>query len=92
MFLTQYVFVPEEDGVIDLGLPEPRPLISGGEDLHGHVLTLPLPPPHLSVPPLTWGGDRNRHCYPLHTLESLLPVYTGYFLLVTFIIRVPMPL
>lgn len=42
----------EHDGLVDLCLAEPRPLVPGGEDLHRHVLSSPLPPPHLPEPAL----------------------------------------
>ena len=38
----------EHYGLVDLRLAEPRPLVSGGEDLHRNVLSSPLPTPHLS--------------------------------------------
>lgn len=49
--LTQDVVVPQEDGVVDLCLSEPRLLIPGGEDLHGHALPVPHASPHLSIAP-----------------------------------------
>lgn len=42
----------EHDGLVDLCLAEPRPLVPGGEDLHRHVLPPPLAPPHLPEPAL----------------------------------------
>lgn len=42
--------MPQQHRVVDLRLSEPRLLISRGEDFNGHVLTLPLAPPHLPIP------------------------------------------
>ena len=44
---AQDVLVSQHDCLINLCLTKPRPLVSGGEDLHRHVLSSPLPPPHL---------------------------------------------
>lgn len=44
---AQDVLVSQHDSLVDLGLPEPGALLAGGEDLHGHFLPTPLPPPHL---------------------------------------------
>lgn len=41
------VLVPQHHGLIDLSLSEPGALLSGGEDLDGHLLSSPLAPPHL---------------------------------------------
>lgn len=41
--------MPEEDSVVDLGLAEPRLLVPGGEDLHGHALPVPHTSPHLAI-------------------------------------------
>ena len=49
---AQYVVVAEHDGLVDLSLAEPRALLSGREDLHGHVAAPPAAPPHLSETPL----------------------------------------
>lgn len=49
---AQDVFVSEHDGLVNLCLAEPRPLVPGGEDLHRHVLPSPPPPPHLPKPTL----------------------------------------
>lgn len=48
--------MPEEDGVVDLCLTEPRLLIPGGEDLHGHALAVPHASPHLAVASFACGG------------------------------------
>ena len=40
--------MPQHDGLVDLSLTEPGALLPGREDLHGHVLAAPLPPPHLA--------------------------------------------
>lgn len=45
---AQDVLVSQHDGLIDVGLAKPRPLVPGGEDLDGHVLPPPLPSPHLA--------------------------------------------
>lgn len=45
---SQDVLVAQHDGLVDLSLSEPRPLLPGREDLHRHVSSTPLPPPHLS--------------------------------------------
>jgi len=50
---AQDVFMPQHHGLVDLRLPEPRPLVSTGEDLHGDTLTLPLAHPDLPVPTFT---------------------------------------
>ena len=50
----------ELDSVVDLGLPEPRLFIPGGEDLHGHALSHPGAPPHLSIPPFTLFGEQHN--------------------------------
>lgn len=52
---SQDVLMPEHDGLINLCFPEPRPLVPGGEDLHGHVLPSPLPSPHLTEPTFSDG-------------------------------------
>ena len=52
------VLVPEHDCLVDLGLPEPRLLVSAGEDLDGHIVPDPLPSPHLSVPALPHALDQ----------------------------------
>ena len=45
---SQDVLVSEQDGLINLCLPKPGPLVPGGEDLHRHILPSPLAPPHLT--------------------------------------------
>ena len=45
---SQDVFVPQHDGLVDLGLSKPGALLSGREDLHGHVPAPPLPPPYFA--------------------------------------------
>lgn len=54
--LTQYVFMSEQHCVVDLRLSEPGLFISRREDFNSHILPLPLPPPHLSIPPFAWEG------------------------------------
>lgn len=49
---AQDVLVSEHDGLVNFGFAEPRSLVPGGEDLHGHVLSSPLSPPHLPEPAL----------------------------------------
>lgn len=49
---AQDVLVSEHDGLVNLGFAEPRSLVPGGEDLHRHVLSSPLSPPHLPEPAL----------------------------------------
>lgn len=44
---AQDVLMSQHDCLVNLCLTKPRPLISGGENLHRHVLSSPLPPPHL---------------------------------------------
>ena len=68
--VTQDVVVSELDSVVDLGLPEPRLFVPGGEDLHSHTLTHPGAPPHLSVPPLTWLEQQHIHN---NTIISFFP-------------------
>lgn len=48
---TQNVLVPQQHCVVNLSLTEPGLLVSGGEDFHSYVLTLPLTSPHLSITP-----------------------------------------
>ena len=43
----------EQHRVVDLSLPEPGLLISGGEDLDRYALTMPQAPPHLAVAALS---------------------------------------
>jgi len=47
--LTKYVFVPQHNGLIDLGLTEPRNLFRCKEDLDCDVFIAPLSLPHLTV-------------------------------------------
>ena len=49
---AEYVLVSQHDGLVDLGLPEPRALLPGREDLHGHTLAAPPTLPHLAEPTL----------------------------------------
>lgn len=56
--------MPEEDGVVDLRLAEPRLLVPGGEDLHGHVLPVPHASPHLTVAPFACHGHGTVSCSP----------------------------
>lgn len=37
--------MPQHDCLVDFSLSEPGALLSGREDLHGHVSAPPLPPP-----------------------------------------------
>lgn len=46
--------MPEQHRVVDLRLTEPRLLVPGGEDLHGHVLPVPDATPHLPVAPFAY--------------------------------------
>jgi len=50
-YKAQDVFMAEHDGLIDLSLTEPGALLSGWEDLHGHVTTPPTASPHLPETP-----------------------------------------
>lgn len=65
---AQDVVVSQHDGLIDVCLPKPRPLVPGGEDLHGHVLPSPLPSPHLAEATLANGllQDDGARYGPLH--------------------------
>lgn len=45
---AQDVLVTQHDCLVDLGLAEPRALLTGREDLDRHLLVSPLPPPHLA--------------------------------------------
>ena len=44
--------MPHEEGLVDLGLPEPALLLGGEEHLDGHPLAAPPAHPHLPVAPL----------------------------------------
>lgn len=46
---AQNVLMSQHDGLVDVSLAKPRPLVPGGEDLHGYVLSSPLPSPHLAI-------------------------------------------
>lgn len=46
---TQDVVMPQLHRVVDLRLPEPGLFVPGGEDLDGHALPHPRPPPHLPI-------------------------------------------
>lgn len=52
---SQDVLMPKHDSLVNLRLPEPRPLVPGGEDLYRYILSTPLPPPHLTVSPFSNG-------------------------------------
>lgn len=45
----------EHDSLINLCFTEPGPLVPGGEDLHRHVLSSPLAPPHFTKSTLSDG-------------------------------------
>ncbi len=49
---AQNVLVSQHHSLVDLSLAEPGALLTGGEDLHGHLLTTPFTPPHLPKTPL----------------------------------------
>ncbi|TNN84516.1 hypothetical protein EYF80_005216 [Liparis tanakae] len=49
---AQDVLMSEHDCLINFCFAKPRPLVSGGENLHGHILSSPLSPPHLPKPTL----------------------------------------
>ena len=74
-FATQDVVVSELDSVVDLCLPKPGLFIPGGEDLHGHTLSHPGAPPHLSIPPLTWLEQQHINNYQLQSSGFFLIVY-----------------
>lgn len=59
--------MPQQHGVVDLGLTEPRLLIPGGEDLDGHVLPMPHASPHLAVAPFACHDHRTASRGPLQT-------------------------
>lgn len=62
---AQDVLVPQHDGLVDLSLSEPGALLPGGEDLHGHVASAPLPSPHLPEATLPYDllqNDGPGHC------------------------------
>ena len=40
--------MPEHDGEVDLRFPEPRMLVTGRKNLHGHFLVPPLAQPDLA--------------------------------------------
>lgn len=42
---AQDVFVPQHDCLVNLCLPKPGPLVSGGEDFHSYILPTPFPTP-----------------------------------------------
>lgn len=46
---TQYVVMAQLHRVVDLRLPEPGLFVPGGEDLDGHALPHPRPPPHFPI-------------------------------------------
>ncbi len=51
----QDVVVTEPPVVIDVGLPLPGALLSGGENLHSHIVPLVNSTPHLPITTFTWG-------------------------------------
>lgn len=48
---AQDVLVSQHDCLVNLCLPEPGPLISGGEDFHSYVLPAPFPTPDFTESP-----------------------------------------
>lgn len=56
--------MPQHHSVVQFCFPEPRFLISGGEDLHSDILPLPAAPPHLTIPAFPCGkqcrGDNGQ--------------------------------
>ena len=74
--LTEDVLVPDEHGLVDLGLSEPARFFSSEEDFDGHLLPPPAAQPHVAVaalPDLTNHldllGDR-----PLHLEQKFTPI------------------
>lgn len=47
--LTKDIVVPQQDGLVQLCFPEPAGLLSGEEDLDGHVLSTPFALPDLTI-------------------------------------------
>ena len=47
--LTKYVLMAEQHSLVELRLAEPALLLSGEEDLDGHILPAPLALPNLAV-------------------------------------------
>lgn len=52
---AQDVLMSEHDCLINLCFTKPRPLVPGGKDLHRHILSSPLSPPHLPISTLPNG-------------------------------------
>lgn len=50
---AQNVLVSQHHSLVDLSLAEPGALLTGGEDLHSHLLPTPLTPPHFPETPLS---------------------------------------
>ena len=69
--------MPKQHRVVDLRLSEPGLLISGGEDLHSHTLTLPLASPHLTIPPLTCRGKAGT---PNMRIRYTTKLYIGLYM------------
>jgi len=61
---AQDVLVAQHYGLVDLRLAEPRPLLSGGEDLHRHIPAPPAAAPHL--PEAALPDDLLEHDGPGH--------------------------
>lgn len=61
---SQDVFVSQHDCLVDLCFSEPGAFLSGWEDLHGHISSSPLPPPHFTKP--TFTDDLLQHDGPGH--------------------------
>lgn len=67
--------MPQHDGLIDLSFAKPGALFSRGENLHRHVASSPLPPPHLSKAALPYDLLQHNspgYC-PLHKQRQTCP-------------------
>ncbi len=49
---TEYIFMPHEHRLVNLGLSEPASLFTGKEHFHCNLFSSPATKPHFSIPPL----------------------------------------
>lgn len=57
---TEDVLVSQQHCVVDLSLSEPGLLVPGREDFDSNILTLPLTPPHFTIPAFTWQSKKKN--------------------------------
>jgi len=76
--LTEYIFMPQHNSLVDLRLSKPGNFLRGEEDLNSNVLITPFPLPHFTVSAFPNTSDQ---CYLLRYCPLNLATDNGHHII-----------